>query len=93
MIPMLVIRWTLTVALSAMAVLLDVSNVVTPMVARKRGQHISPVPFFGAIFGIAACLLCPLPGTVKAIPVALLLDITVVGLLIVSLTWIFGRGR
>ncbi len=88
---MLTLRWTLTLVLAAMAVTLDVSNVVVPMTARKSGRHVSPVPFFGALFGAVACLLCPLHGSSKVIPVAVLLDVSVVGLLVVVGAWIVRR--
>jgi hypothetical protein len=90
---MLLIRWILTAGLGGMALLLDVGNVVLPMLARRRGRHMSPVPFFGALLGTVACLVCPLPGTAKAIPVAILLDISMLGLVVYSLKWMTGRAR
>jgi hypothetical protein len=79
------IRWILTAVIGGMALLLDVGNVVLPILARKHGKHISPVPIFGALLGTVACLLCPLSGTAKAIPVAILLDMSMLGLVVHSL--------
>lgn len=90
---MLLIRWILTAVFGGIALLLDVGNVVLAIRARKSGRHMSPVPLFGALLGTAACLLCPLPGTAKAIPIAILLDTSMLGLVVYSLKWMTGRER
>jgi hypothetical protein len=85
------IRWILTAVLGGLALLLDVGNVVLLLLARKHGKHMSPVPLFGALLGTVACVLCPLAGTAKAIPVAMLLDISLTGLIIYALKSTMGR--
>jgi hypothetical protein len=90
---MLLIRWILSAALGGTALLLDVGNVALPLLARRRGKHMSPVPLLGALLGSTACLLCPVPGTAKAIPVAILLDMSLLGLVVYSLKWMMARER
>ena len=77
---MLLIRWILTALFAVFAVFLDTANLAVPFLAHKRGRHMSPVPLFGAVAGTAACLLCPVVGSAKVIPVAILLDVSAVGL-------------
>lgn len=91
MTTMLLVRWILAALLGLLAVFLDTTNIVVPLAARKRGQHTSAVPLVGAFAGGAACLICPIPGSEKFVPVALLLDVTVLGLIVVLVTTIAKR--
>jgi uncharacterized membrane protein len=90
---MLLTRWILTALLGAFAVLLDATNVAVPLIAQKRGRHVSPVPIFGALAGTAACLLCPIAGSAKLIPVAIILDVSVLGLAAWMVSAVAGRGK
>jgi hypothetical protein len=59
------------------AIAADLGNAIAPIIARRRGRNVSAVPFLGALLGSAACLVCPMEGASKLIPVALLLDLSV----------------
>ena len=74
---MFLIRWILTAVLGAGALAVDVGNALAPIVARKRGRNVSAVPLVGVLSGLAACLACPVAGSAKLIPVAVLLDLSV----------------
>jgi hypothetical protein len=89
---MLLIRWFLTAALAAVALTVDVGNAVAPILARKRGRNVSAVPLLGALSGLAACLACPVGGSAKLIPVAVLLDLSVYHLAMLVLRIAAGRG-
>jgi len=73
-IPM--IRWVLTFLLLAVAITLDVGNTLAPILARRRGRNVSTVPFVGALCGAAACLVCPIEGSGKLVPVAMVSDLS-----------------
>jgi hypothetical protein len=75
-----------------MALLVDVGNATAPILARRRRENVSTVPLFGAIFGTIACLLCPLGGSAKLIPVAVLLDLSVASLVAFGVARMVGRS-
>jgi uncharacterized membrane protein len=74
---MFLVRWLLTVLLATVALTVDVGNAIAPMLARKQRRNISAVPLVGALSGFAACLVCPLAGSAKLIPLVVLLDLSV----------------
>ena len=86
------IRWFLTAVLAAVALVVDMGNAVAPIVARKRRRNVSAVPLLGALSGLAACLACPVAGSAKLIPVAVLLDLSVYHLAMLVLRIVAGRG-
>jgi hypothetical protein len=88
-----VTRWSLTIVFAALAMLLDVANLTVPILARMRGKNVSAVPLFGALFGIAACLLCPLPGFPRFIPLVVVLDFSVLTLLVYLIRRFVWRAR
>ncbi len=89
---MVLARWVFTAVLGGMALLVDVGNATAPILARRRRKNVSMVPLFGAIFGTGACLLCPLGGSAKVIPIAVLLDLSVVSLIALGVTRMVGRS-
>jgi hypothetical protein len=89
---MVIVRWGLTAILGGMALLVDVGNATAPILARRRRKNVSMVPLFGAIFGTIACLLCPLGGSAKFIPIAVLCDLSVMSLVAFGVARMFGRS-
>ena len=73
---MVVVRWCFTVFFIVIALAIDVGNACAPIIARRRGRNVSGVPFMGTVSGVAACLVCPVAGTAKLIPLAVLADLS-----------------
>ena len=74
-------RWVLTAVAAALAALVIGGNLVAGIRAQRRGRSYSSIPFVGGLFGMAACLLCPLDGSSWFALVFLVLDYTFPGLL------------
>lgn len=89
---MVVVRWIFTVALGSMALLVDVGNVTAPILGRRRQKNVSMVPLLGAIFGTVACVVCPMGGSAKLIPVAVLFDLSVATLVALGVARMLGRS-
>jgi hypothetical protein len=86
------IRWFVTVLFAVVAVLLDTANLAAPIIARRRGRNVSAVPLLGAISGTLACLFCPLAGSGSLIPIAVLLDVSVIYLAVWLVKAVARRG-
>jgi hypothetical protein len=88
----LMIRWLLTFVLFAVAITADVGNAIAPIMARRRGRSVSAVPFVGALCGAAACLVCPIEGSGKLLPVAMVFDLSVFHFARFLVRWVAGRA-
>ncbi len=70
------IAWVLVVVLGALSLLLIVGNPIAGLMARRRNERYSCVPFFGGIFGLSALLICPVHVIRYFAWIPLILDIT-----------------
>jgi hypothetical protein len=88
---MVFLRWALTIVLIVIALVIDVGNACAPIIARKRGRNVSGIPLAGSLSGVAACLICPIPGSARLIPAAILLDLSAYFLVWFLVTRVLAR--
>ncbi len=68
--------WLCTAGLGALAVLFLTANLLILGSNARHGTSASLIPLAAGLFGLLACLFCPLPSVRPWAPVALLVDIT-----------------
>ena len=70
------LRMVGALALGGLAVLVAILQIGGAISARRQGRGYSFVPFLGAVFGVAGCLIAPWRHSAYAIPIFLILDPT-----------------
>jgi hypothetical protein len=86
------VRGVVAIGLGALTIFLAVAQFGGLISASRKGRGYSFVPFFGASFGVGACLLAPWHGSRWLVPLAFILDPTPVLFLWALVTGKFSCG-